>query len=458
MRTKEERREYPLTDAGNGEAFADQWHGRLRFDATCGRWRVFNGKRWIIDDVGRAMDYAKQTARNLLRRAAGMEDTKVAKLAKWALRTESRDRLAAMLELAKSVPDMTVTADQWDADPWAFNVTNGTLNLRTGELRPHRAGDLLTKLAPVEYHRDADAPTWHRFLTEIFAGDDSLIEWFKRWHGYALAAVRTEHLLPVYHGAGANGKSTALDTIAHVMGDYADQAAPDLLTDSGGFDKHPTELADLAGKRLVIASETEKNRRLRVQLVKRLTGDEKLKGRFMRQDFFTFTKTFALVMVTNNKPRVDEDTEAVWRRLRLIPFSVVIPPERRNPTLPAKLKAEAPGILRWLVDGCLAWQRDGLGAPNAIERATGDYRAESDPLGDFMAECCLKAPDAWAASDTLRRVYESWCKERGEHPLSGRDFTEALRRHGGQPSKRYAGRGWAGIGILSAEHAREGAI
>jgi len=255
--------------------------------------------------------------------------------------------------------------------------------------------------------------------------------------------------LPVYHGTGANGKSTLLDTIGYVMGTYFDQAAPDLLTDRRGGDEHPTATADLRGKRLIVCSETEKNRRLKTETMKRLTGDATIKGRFMRCDYFSFDRTFALILVTNNRPKVDEDSEAIWRRLREIPFAVTVPTERRDTGLVDKLKAEASGILKLLVDGCLAWQRDGLGEAEAVTRATAGYREESDPLAEFVHECCIVAANAWAASDTLRRIYERFCSERGDQPLAGRDFTEGLKRRGCEASRRHAGRGWAGIGLLT---------
>ena len=203
------------------------------------------------------------------------------------------------------------------------------------------------------------------------------------------------------------------------------------------------------GKRLVVASEAEKDSRLRLQLIKRLTGDTMIKGRFMRQDFFSFPRTFKTILVTNNKPKVEEDTEAAWRRIRLVPFNVVIPTAERDKKLIDKLKTEAPSILSWLVKGCLMWQRDGLGESEAVVSATGKYREESDPLKDFLAECYILAPNAWAPSGPLRAEYERFCTERGDRPISGREFSECLRRHNCEPKSRHAGRGWLGIGLLS---------
>lgn len=437
-----------FTDAGNGARFAKQWRHIVRFDAASQRWRTYDGKRWIVDECDIVMRLAKETARAMLTEATAGSVTN-AELAKWALKSESRDRLAAMVALARSEDGMTITANQWDSDPWLFNCDNGTIDLRTGALRPHNPDDLLTHYSPVRFDPEADAPTFRQFIDQIFNGDSSLIDWIIRLLGYCLCAVRCEHLLPVLYGTGANGKSTLLDTIGHVMGTYFDQAAPDLLTDRKGGDEHPTATADLRGKRLVVCSETEKNRRLKVATVKRLTADTTIKGRFMKCDYISFTRTFVLFLVTNNRPKVDEDSEAVWRRLREVPFAVTIPPEERDRQLVEKLKAEASGILRLLVEGCIAWQRDGLGEAEAITKATSAYREDSDPLGDFFTECCIIAPNAWAASDTLRRTYERFCGERGDHPVDGREFTEALKKRHCKPDRKHAGRGWAGIGLLT---------
>jgi len=302
---------FNMTDAGNGARFTNEWRHKVRFDASCQRWRAFDVKRWRLDEVDAVTNLAKQTARSMLTEATSTASTN-RELANWALKSESRDRLAAMISLAKSESDMTATADQWDSDPWAFNCDNGTIDLRTGKLRAHNPDDLLTHYSPVPFDPDADAVTFRNFLAQTFNNDDTLIDYVMRFHGYALCAVRDEHLLPVYHGTGANGKSTLLDTFGYVMGTYFDQAAPDLLTDRKGGDEHPTATADLRGKRLVVCSETEKNRRLRTETMKRLTGDARIKSRFMRCDYFTFDRTFALIMVTNNRPKVDEDSEAVW--------------------------------------------------------------------------------------------------------------------------------------------------
>jgi putative DNA primase/helicase len=435
------------TDIANAARFVARCGDRLRYCYETGQWFAWNERRWEPDQMGRVMALAKETAKSIFDDAKAADGNRQQSLARWAITSQKRERISAMIELAK--PDLAVLVRSLDADPYALNVENGVINLRTGELHPHDPSRLMTKISPVAYVPGAQSARWESFLDQIFANDQELIGYVQRFHGAALTGDANDQLLPVYYGSGANGKSTLLDCISFVMGGYADEAPPDLLIQRHGGDEHPTEIADLMGKRLVIASESEKARKLRVALMKRLTGNAELKARRMRQDYFTFQRTFRLLLVTNNKPRVDEDSDAVWRRLRLIPFNVTIPAAERDPGLLDKLKADAPAVLAWLVQGCLDWQRNGLGDPDAVCAATQDYRAENEPLAEFIASWCVTSPDAWSLSSELRSAYEQFCEENGERPLKGRGFTEALHHVGVSPERRYIGRGWRGIGLLS---------
>lgn len=437
--------EYPLTDYGNAQRFGDDRAGKLLYCHERGQWFAYTGKRWQPDNTGAVMRAAKWTVRNMHKRAAAMsDDAKRRALTEFALRCESASRLKAVIELARD--EIPVRVSELDADPMLLNVNNGSIDLTSMRLRPHDPTDRITRICPVDHDPDAEAPTLGAFLARTFADDGQLIGYVRRLLGYCATGSAAEQILAVFHGEGANGKSTLLDAIGYVLGDYADTAAPDLLMQRHG-DEHPCELADLSGKRLVFASESEKNRKLKVQTMKRLTGDSEIKARFMRQDYFSFARTFKIILATNSLPAIDEDTEAVWRRLRLIPFTVVIPREERDPDLLDKLKAEGPGILRWLLDGCAQWHRDGLGEPQAVSDATGHYRAESDPVAAFVADCCIEHPDNWCASSALRREYEKWCSEQGDRPIAGREFTDGLKRRGYTPARRHAGRGWDGVGL-----------
>lgn len=437
------------TDIGNAARLVRQHGHQLRWCSGHGQWYVWGGTHWTTDDREQVLAAAKEAALCILDEAKAEEasEERRQELIKHASRSQNKERLKAMVELAK--PELAIVPGEFDGDPWLFNCANGTLDLQTGKLREHQSIDLLTKLSSVTYDEEAQAPTWDGFIHRIFDGNVELVGYVQRLLGHMLTGDVSEQILPVFWGQGANGKSTLLDAVVHVLGDYADSAAPDLLMQRSN-DEHPTELADLMGKRLVVASESERNRKLKIQLVKRLTGDENIKARFMRQDYFTFRRQFKLILVTNNKPRVDEDSEAVWRRLRLIPFNVVIPERERDSRLLEKLKGESSGILRWLIEGCLAWRREGLGEPELVRSVTSEYRKESNPVELFFEEYCEFHDEAWVSSRDLLDAYHQWCDEVCEGVISDREFYESIRRRGCSDGRKNKGqtRGWKGIRLV----------
>lgn len=439
----------PCTDLGNAERLVARFGPDLRYCHPTGKWMTYDGMRWAQDDSGLIIHRAGLTARAIYEEAAAAPTpASRSELAEWAAASEFRPRLEAMAVLARSAPGVSVLPSQLDSDPWAFNCLSGTIDLRTGELRPHRREDLITRLAPVEYRPELPTPLWDAFLERIFAGDRELIRFVQQFLGMALTGDISEQYLVIFHGQGNNGKSVLLDTVHFIMGPYAVQAPPDLLTLSK-HREHPTEIADLWGCRLVAASETEEQSQMRLQMVKRLTGDARLKGRFMRRDFFEFDRTHKLILVTNNLPVVREDSEAVWRRVRLVPFSVIIPEAERDPRLLLKLREEAGGILVWLVRGCMDWRAHGLIMPPAVRAATEQYRGEADHTGRFLADCCTLAAGLWVASGSLTKEYEQWCRERMERPLAGRKFTDGLVARGCHAGKLSGVRGWYGLELRS---------
>lgn len=439
----------PCTDLGNAERFADQHRDRAKFCFHSGSWLVWKGTHWEADTSGEIFRLASRTVRNIYREAAATTDDMLRdKLAKWAKGSESKSRMDAMLSLARSRPGISVSPDDLDSNDMLFNCKTGTVNLVTGVQKKHDPGDLITKCSPVRFDPDATSPRWDRFLDRVFDGDQELIEFVQRVLGMSLTGDAREQFLFLMYGQGANGKSVLLDMLLWLLGRYAGSAAPDLLVAKSHGD-HPTEVADLQGKRLVVASEIESGARWRLQTIKRLTGDAMLKARFMRQDFFEFRRTHKLLVVTNTKPRVTEDTEAVWRRMRLIPFNVVIPKPERDPKLMDKLKEESAGIFNWLIKGCIDWQSDGLPEPAAVVEATDEYRAESDPIADFVADCCEIDPDGWTSTGELRQAYEQHCADNGTKPLGKMRLAEALGRHGCHGSRTWQGRGWQGLTLMS---------
>ncbi len=441
--------ELPATDYGNAQRLAAR-HGRdLRYVKPWGRWLVWDGRRWAQDDTGEVQRRAKHTVRRMYTEAEAIDVPERRKaLAKWAGQCEAEHHINSMIALAWSEPGIPVLPDDLDGSPWLLNCGNGTLDLRTGTLGDHNPADLITKVAPADFDPDAACPIFDRFLAETACGSDALAKYLQQLAGIALAGDISEQIFPVFYGEGSNGKSTLLDIWLHIMGDYAGIAPPDLFT-LKTFKPHPTEIIDLMGRRLVVASETERGDRLRVQLVKQLTGDSVLKGRGMRQDFVSFVRTFTTVLVTNNKPRIDEVTHAVWRRVRLVPFLNTVDDADQDPDLGVKLKAERSGILAWMVRGCLSWQADGLQTPPEVTGATDDYKAESNWLEQFTGECLHLNPIMHTPASGLATALQDWCTDTG---LDGDMPT--LRRwlsdHGCKPKRTKAlGRCWKGVALAT---------
>ena len=340
----------------------------------------------------------------------------------WAKYSNSKDGVRNMLAMAKS--ELAIGPEQLDADPWLFNVENGTIDLRTGEIREHRREDFITKLAPVKLDPTADCPLWRQFLDRIFDGNDELIDYMRRLVGYSLTGVTEEHILPFLYGTGANGKSTFCETILKLMGpDYAMKAAPDLLMAKKG-ESHPTDRADLCGKRFVACIETEEGRRMAEALTKELTGGDRVRARRMREDFWEFTPTHHVWLAGNHKPAVNGTDYGIWRRIKLIPFDVVIPDAEQDKKLPAKLAEELPGILNWALAGCLDWQRDGMQEPDIVRANTSEYSKEMDVIGQFLDEHCERGDFTAAAGELYQRFLEETGDQRTNVYTFGRELSK----------------------------------
>jgi putative DNA primase/helicase len=364
---------------------------------------------------------------------------------KWALKALSRRHIEDALKQLQSLPEIVTRADAFDRDRWLFNVKNGTIDLRTGELREHRREDLITRIAPVEFNPASERPRlWEEFLAEIFGGNCGLTDFVRRACGYALTGSVSEQKLFFLHGSGANGKTTFLETLMYVMGGYARRLAPSLLF-AASRDMHPTGLADLKGSRLAVTTEVEFGKRLAEAVVKELTGGDRLAARRMRQDSFEFEPTHKVFMCGNHLPVVRGSDHAIWRRIVLIPFSVTIPEERQDKDLTGKLRAEAAGILNWLVTGCLEWQKKGLGEPCDVTTATRAYRSDMDALGVFLSDHCVLTPKAQTTSADLYKAYGQWCEKNSEYPMSACALGLGLKEHGLKQKRTKLGRTWQGI-------------
>jgi putative DNA primase/helicase len=413
------------TELGNARRLVHRHGHRLRFVHPWRKWLVYRDGRWAVDDTGELERLAKETVLSIYQEAlAAAADTERQELVKWAARCESHRALQAMIHLAASEPGIAVVPDQLDADPWLLNVLNGTVDLRTAELHPHAAADLITKLAPVAFAPGREAPTWAAFLERILP-DPELRAFLQRAVGYSLTGDTGEQVLFFLHGRGCNGKSTLLETLRALLGDYGLQA------DVGTFLERRREgasndLARLRSGRFVAAVEAGEGQRLAEGLVKQLTGGDTISARMLYSEYFEFRPQFKLWLAANHKPVIRGTDHAIWRRIRLIPFTVTIAEADRDPELPAKLRAELSGILWWAVKGGLLWQEDGLGAPRAVQLATQSYRGEMDVLGTFLEECCELGASLKALATPLYEAYRRWCERNGERPANQRHFGQAL--------------------------------
>lgn len=414
------------TDLGNARRLVAGYGDRFRWCELWNTFLVYDDTRWVRDDRGQLMRWAKETVVRMYSEGADVADESQRKaFVAHALRSESESRLRAMVNLARSEDGIPIAPDALDLDPWLLNCRNGTLDLRTGTLREHRPDDFITKLAPVEYDPGAIAPTFDAFLRRIFADDPTMAQYVQQATGYSLTGQTSEQCWFLNYGIGANGKSTILNVLTDLLGDYATWTPTQTLLAKRG-EGIDNDLARLRGARFVAAVETDGGRRLAEALVKQMTGGDRMAARFLYGEFFEFTPQFKLWLATNHKPEIRGTDHATWRRVRLIPFTVTIPDAEQDRSLPEKLRLELPGILRWAVEGCLAWQRNGLGLPDAVREATTEYRASMDLIGTFLAECCETTANVATRASRLYSAYVAWTEEGREQPESQRRFGEAL--------------------------------
>jgi len=425
---------YHLTDLGNSERLVARHGLRLRYCYAWSKWLVYEGGYWRDDLPNMVVTLAKETVRAIYHEAAEEEDDKARQaLVAWAKASESHSRLTAMVALTQSA--LPINHGDLDPDPWLLNCTNGTIDLRTGSLREHRAGDWITKQAPVAYDPAARCPTWHAFLTSVLAGNQDMATFLQRVAGYSATGSVREQCLFFLHGSGSNGKSTLLRTLQTVLGAYAMQAKSELLLAKKDAD-HPTEVADLFNKRLVVTIEVEDGRRFAEALLKQLTGGDRIRARRMREDHWEFDPTHKILLAANHRPVIRGTDHAVWRRIHLIPFEVTIPDAKQDKDLADKLRQELPGILSWLVAGCLDWQRGGLRVPDAVRNATEDYRSQMDVVAQHLADCCECGPRFVEKAGDLYRSYGAYCEANGERTvLSQRRYGESLTERGFAPDR-----------------------
>ncbi|MEF3062708.1 phage/plasmid primase, P4 family [Ralstonia solanacearum] len=433
------------TEDGLATAFTRRYGDDWRYCSLWGKWLVWTGVRWNSDQLL----YVTHLSRGICRSASLKADT-----ARQKTKLASSATIAAVEKIARSDPKHAATADEWDADVWALNTPGGVVDLRTGQLRAHRREDRMTKVttATPRGRNGEGCPAWLAFIADITGGNTDLAAYLQRVVGYCLTGVTSEHALFFLYGTGANGKSVFVNVLTTILGDYAANAPMDTFMEARG-DRHPTELAGLRGARLVSSIETEQGRRWNESKVKAITGGDKVSARFMRQDFFDYLPQFKLLIAGNHKPAIRNVDEAMKRRLHLIPFTVTVPPERRDGRLTEKLLKERDGILAWAIEGCLAWQRQRLDPPDCVRSATEEYFDEEDAIGDFLdeeAQCHQQA--RVAVADVFLR-WQEWAGRRGEYVGTSRWLAQQLTNRGFDRTRLHGGvKGLAGISLKPKDY------
>jgi putative DNA primase/helicase len=422
-------------------AFTRRYHRDWRYVAAWGRWLVWDGQRWRTEDTLAATDLIRGVCRHAAMRA---ENPKV------AAKLASSSTVSGVERLARADRRHAATTDEWDADAWLLNTPGGVVDLKTGRTRPHERADRMTKITTAT--PGGDCPTWRRFLDDVTGGDLALQSYLQRMIGYCLTGMTSAHALFFLYGTGANGKSVFVNTVATILGDYAATASMETFVETR-HERHPTDLAGLRGARFVSAIETEQGRRWAESKIKAITGGDRIAARFMHKDFFTYTPQLKPVIVGNHKPAIRNIDEAMKRRLHLIPFTVTIPPERRDAGLTDKLLAERDGILAWAVEGCLAWQREGLNPPECVRTATEEYFDEEDALGDFLDEEAQRHPQARVAVAEVFQRWQEWATRRGEYVGTNRWLAQQLVNRGFARTRLHGGvKGLSGISLKPKDY------
>jgi putative DNA primase/helicase len=430
----------------------ENWH-ELRYVQEAKSYFYYNGAAWVPDPGKIALGHAEQIAEKLYALVGICTDPQKRQLIlKFARHAERRGSIIAMLELAPGRPRMRLTAGHLDVDPWLLNCGNGTIDLKTGILHPHDRAQLLSKCTNTEYDADASCPLWLDFLAVTFQKDAEVIGLIQRAVGYSLTGLTIEEIILILYGRGGNGKTTFLNLINFILGDYAIASPSDTFM-SKKDKSNSNDLARLAGARFVSTVEPDEGRRINESLIKSVTSRDKIVARFLFKEFFEFTPTHTVWMGVNHKPVIKGTDHGIWRRIKLVPFTHEVPSAERDLNLEVKLKEEAAGILAWAVRGCLDWQRDGLGSAKAIDDATAAYRTEMDTFGKFLEDRCVVGPYKTATYAELYTAFKSWSEESGEkYPMTKTAFGLRLAERDGLEEARQSVDGkrvrfWKGISL-----------
>jgi putative DNA primase/helicase len=438
-----------FTDSTNAMRLVKE-HGRdIRYNASWKRWVVWNGKYWEMDEGGVLIhEKGLEMVRNIydeLKKTADYRERM--DIEKAAMMSESVRRRKAFVEAATWISALRTKTDELDRNPWLLNLKNGTVDILSGEFREHRQEDMITKIANVDYDPKADCPMWKKFVREIMNYKSDIIKFVQTAAGWSLSGDISEQTMFILYGTGANGKSTFLNTIIYLLGDYATATPTETFMKKSG-DNYSNDVARLRSTRFVTTTEVEQGRRLSEPLIKKITGNDEMTARFLYGEFFNFKPTFKIFMATNHKPVIKGTDYGIWRRIKLIPFTERIPEEKQDKHLELKLREEASGILNWLLEGIANWKQERLKTPKAVLFATDEYREEMDVIGNFITEKCDQKKEMAILLKKLYKAYSDWCEENNEHAVSERFFTLRLKEMGFKQGRTSTERFWVGIGLL----------
>jgi putative DNA primase/helicase len=432
------------SDIGNANAFSNDNIRTVRYSYDMGYWFAWDGWRWTQKSSAIVDRVAENTVRAFSNELGSITDFKEQEaFLKWIKQSGNKQRLTAMVHLARHLSQLD--QEKLDGDPFLLNAKGVAINLKDGSVKENERDDFCTKVINVVHDPSAECPLFMKFLDRIMDGSEPLKKFVQRAIGYSLSGSTKEQCFFIAHGSGANGKSTLLNLVRDMMGDYALNIPMDTLMTKSKGGGIPNDIARLRGARMVTAAEGEAKQKLAESLVKQLTGGDAMTARFLFQEFFDFTPAMKIWLATNFKPQVTGEDQALWRRIHLIPFKVVIPPEDRDGDLPEKLKAEMPGILNWAIEGAIEWVNGGLLPPKEVKAATSDYQSEMDGFAEFCNTMIIQAPGENTKKSELYDAFCGWCEEEGGQYLSKSDFTARMRRLDFKEGRNKFGRYWKDI-------------
>ncbi|USK56359.1 phage/plasmid primase, P4 family [Cytobacillus solani] len=448
-----EHPKFNLTEMGNAERLVHRNGQNLKYCIEFEEWLLWNGSTWIEDKKRQIERIAIKTFREMYGEATKEEDMdRRTQIVKWA---QSSEKSSVFLNsIARAQAMLPLSQDELNQNGYLLNCKNGVVDLKSGKLLQHDRSLLMTKNTHISYDAEASCPAWISFLQSIMKNENGevkqdLIDFLQKAIGYTLTGDTSEQVAFFLWGTGRNGKSTFINIVKEILGDYGKQTNSDTFTSKMNDNGINNDVARLHGARFVSAVESEDGQKLSESLIKQLTGGEPITARFLRKEFFEFIPEFKIFFTTNHKPIVKGDDEGIWRRIRLIPFTYTVPKEEVDKQLPEKLRGELPGILRWAVEGCMKWQQEGLGEPEEVKAATDEYKEEMDLLSNFLDECCVVMAEAKVAVNDIHKEYMKWAEENGEYPMKQRAFSNRLQMKGFSKRKSTGNRTFFfGIGLM----------